>query len=254
MNNEYLKRAEQTGLLDVIKEWIKGEKFVTASRIQREFSVGFCTANAVFDYLKEEGLIEKEPTYSKGNRVINYNPLTDMKIYLLDINEQIVDALKKEFKTYSGVQIIKDDFAHFMDAHKDIECIVSPANAFGYMDGGYDKAITDYFGKELEQEVQRFINKHLFGEQPVATSLMVDIPDTNKKLIHTPSMRLPSPIKEPLVIYQCMRTTLMVAIKAKMSSIVIPSLGGATGKVEPKVIAKYMRLGYEQIIDHMKNR
>ena len=136
--------------------------------------------------------------------------------------------------------------------HKDIECIVSPANSFGYMDGGYDKAITDYFGVGVEKEAQKFINSHLFGEQPVGTSIMVDIPNTNKKLIHTPTMRLPSTIKDELVIYQCMRSTLSCAIKGKVHSIVIPAFGGATGKVKPDIIAKYMKAGYDQILEHIK--
>ena len=68
----------------------------------------------------------------------------------------------------------------------------------------------------------------LFGEQPIGTSIMVPIPNTDKKLIHTPTMRLPSPIKEPLIIYQCMRTTMMMAVSNKIHSIVIPAFGGST--------------------------
>ena len=64
-----------------------------------------------------------------------------------------------------------------------MECIVSPANSYGLMDGGYDLAITKYFGKELMKEVQEYIIKHFHGEQPVATSFCIDIPNTKKKLI-----------------------------------------------------------------------
>ena len=252
--DKYLEKAEQTGLLDVIKDWMKNEKYISVSRLQREFSIGYLTASSIFNYLVEENLVEKEQTYSKGHRVINYNPLSSLNIYMIDINYKIVEALKKEFAPYQEVKVIKDDFKHFMDTHRDVECVVSPANSFGYMDGGYDKAITDYFGKELEQEVQRYINKHLFGEQPVGTSIIVYIPHTDKKLIHTPTMILPSPIKEPLIIYQCMRSTLMMAINNKVHSIVIPAFGGSTGKVNPTIIAGYMRKGYEQIIDNLKNR
>ena len=66
-------------------------------------------------------------------------------------------------------------------------------------------------------------------------------------------MRLPSPIKDPFIIYQCMRTTMMMAINNRIKSIVIPAFGGATGRLEPRVIAKYMRLGYEQVVENMKN-
>lgn len=252
--DKYLKQAEMTGLLDVIKEWMKTEKYISASSIQRNFSVGFKASIAIFDYLIKEKLIENKPTYDKGHKVIGYNPLFPMKVYLLDINPKMTKELKREFDSFNNVKVINDNFIHFMETHKDVECVVSPGNAFGYMDGGYDKAIIDYFGGELEQAVQRYIDKHLFGEQPVGTSFMVDIPKSDKKLIHTPSMRLPSPIKDKAIIYQCMRSTLMCAIEGKIHSIVIPSFGGLTGKVEPKVIARYMRLGYEQILDYMKDR
>lgn len=36
-------------------------------------------------------------------------------------------------------------FTDFMDTY-DVECVVSPANSFGLMDGGYDLTITMWFG------------------------------------------------------------------------------------------------------------
>lgn len=249
-----LENAINSGLIDVIKDRMKTEKYISISSIQRNFSIGFISAKTIFDYLIEEKLIEDKPTYDKGHKVIGYVPVFAMKIYLLDINPEVTKELKKEFDDYSNVDIVTDNFKHFMDTHKDVECIVSPANSFGYMNGGYDEAITDYFGHDVEKEVQKFINTHLFGEQPVGTSIMVDIPKTNKKLIHTPTMRLPSPIKDEMVIYHCMRSTLISAINGKINSIVIPAFGGATGKVKPGVIAKYMSLAYKQIIEYIKSR
>ncbi len=122
------------------------------------------------------------------------------------------------------------------------------------MNGGYDEAITDYFGVILENKVREHIDKYYLGEQPVGTSIMIDIPNTNKKLIHTPTMRLPSPIKDETIVYQCMRSTLICAIKGRISSIVIPAFGGATGKVKPDVIAKYMKAGYKQVFEFIFGR
>ena len=42
----------------------------------------------------------------------------------------------------------------------DVECVVSPANSYGFMDGGYDLAITNYFGEALMEKVQRLIIKN----------------------------------------------------------------------------------------------
>ena len=167
-----------------------------------------------------------------------------MKIYLLDINKSITDAFKEAFDKYKEVEVVNDEFKHFLDTHQDIECIVSPGNSFGYMRGGYDLAISVYFGWELEKEVQRSIN----GEQPVGTSIIVGIPNSDKKLIHTPTMRTPSLIKDPLVIYECMSSCLSLAVKSNIQSIVIPAFGGLTGRVEPKVLAHFMEEGYKQVI------
>ena len=244
---ELLKKAYEDGLIDVIKEWLKEEKYVSISSLQRSFSIGYGMSSVIFEELINLKLVDDKPFYDKGHIVNIYNKFSNMKIYLLDINPEITRALKKEFAPFNEVEVVLDDFAHFMDTHEDIECIVSPANSFGMMNGGYDKAITDYFSRTVERRVQAFIKRNYFGEQPLGTSIMVDIPGSTIKLIHTPTMRLPSPIKDPLIIYQCMRVTMIMAIKNNIHSIVIPAFGGATGKVPPSVVAKYMKEGYKQI-------
>ena len=169
-----------------------------------------------------------------------------MTIYLLCRNLEMFVEWKQQFAESGDVDVVMDDFAHFMDTHK-VQCVVSPANSYGYMDGGYDAAITGYFGNQLEKEVQKYILENFYGEQPVGTSFTIDIPGTDQKLIHTPTMRMPSKIREPEIVYQCMRTTLMEAIKNNVESIVIPAFGGATGMVPYRTIAKLMKMGFDQI-------
>lgn len=123
-----------------------------------------------------------------------------MYIYLLDNNPDMVAEWKRAFKNVSDVKVVCDDFANFMDENN-VECVVSPANSYGFMDGGYDLAITQYFGDELMEKVQRLILKKFYGEQPVGSSLICRIPLTDKYLIHTPTMRVPSVIKDPMVVY-----------------------------------------------------
>lgn len=180
-----------------------------------------------------------------------------MKIYLLDINKDMTDAWEKYFSDVEDVEIVNEDFATFMDKHPNIEVIVSPANSFGLMDGGYDKAITDYFGEDLMRDVQEVIIRDWFGEQPVGTSMSVPIynrriingigVESHPILIHTPNMRTPEIIKDSRIIYQCMRTTIIEAEKQETCSIVIPAFGGATGRVPCDEIAKMMFLAYKQI-------
>ena len=173
-----------------------------------------------------------------------------MKIYLLDRNESVTYWWKQYFKDCKDVEIVCEDFKNFMDTHN-IECVVSPANSYGLMDGGYDLAITEYFGLDLQKKVQQYLLDNLFGEQPVGTSIIVDI-NEKQKLIHTPTMRVPSRIQDPTVVYHCTRSCLMLAIKNNIKSIVIPAFGGACGKVNFATIAKMMYYAYIQVTNPPK--
>ena len=172
-----------------------------------------------------------------------------MKIYLLDRNFNMIREWEKYFYDVPNVEIVYDDFENFMKTHK-VDCVVSPANSFGLMDGGYDLAISKWFGEGLMESVQSYIINNYYGEQPVATSFTLDSTVEGVKLIHTPTMREPDEIKEPLVVYQCMRTTLIEAIKNNIQEIVIPSFGGGTGCLKHEIIAKMMYQGYMQVMNY----
>lgn len=168
-----------------------------------------------------------------------------MKIYLLDKNKGMTDFWKIYFEQCNNVEIVNEDFQIFMEGNT-VECVVSPANSFGLMDGGYDFAITEYFGTKLMKEVQSYIIKNYNGEQPVGTAFIVNIPNTNKKLIHTPTMRTPSRIKDPMVVYFAMRETLRIAKNNNIGSIVIPAFGGNCGGLKYQTIAEMMKLAYDE--------
>jgi len=172
--------------------------------------------------------------------------LEDMQIYLLDRKSAMVTSWNNSFAGIKNVKTVCADFDEFMSENK-VKCVVSPANAYGLMDGGYDLAITEWFGWDLQKKVQKYIVKNLYGEQPVGTSILIDTDKEGIKLIHTPSMRYPDRIRDPLVIYQCMRTCLITAMQNEIESIVIPAFGGCTGQVAPHLIAEMMRRAYNQL-------
>ena len=171
-----------------------------------------------------------------------------MKIYLLDINKSITDIWKEYFNNEPLVEVVLDNFENFMK-HHEVDCIVSPANSYGLMDGGYDYAITEYFGEELMKKVQDYIIENYYGEQPVGTSFILDTGVKDIKLIHTPTMRIPSAIREPLVVYQAMRTTLITALENDVQSIVIPAFGGCCGAMNYQELCEMMYEGYKQIMN-----
>ena len=174
--------------------------------------------------------------------------MTDMQMYLLDINEKITDIWKQYFDGVSNIRVVNDSFEHFMNETQ-VECVVAPANSYGLMDGGYDRAISEWFGEDLMIKVQQYILDHYKGEQPIGSSFIIETGRNDIKLIHTPTMRIPSRIQNPIIIYQCMRTTLMLAIDNDIKSIVIPAFGGLCGGVPANTVCKMMWEGYRQIMN-----
>lgn len=168
-----------------------------------------------------------------------------MKVYLIERDREKFECLKARFE-HEDVELIHDSFDNFMRQHK-IHCVVSPANAFGLMDGGYDLALTKWYGNQLQYRVQEYILEHFYGEQPVGTSFLIETKKDDQYLIHTPTMQTPQLIEDPRVIYHCMRSTLIEAMRHNMDSILIPMFGGACGGVKPNVVAEMMWRAYRQL-------
>ena len=171
-----------------------------------------------------------------------------MKIYLLNNRAVMEICWNAYFSAEKDVTVVCDDLHEFL-LHNNVECIVSPANSYGLMDGGFDLAISEEFGWDLQERVQKYIVEHYKGEQPIGSSFIIDIGTNNMKLIHTPTMRIPFPVKDPMIVYQCMRTTLMVALENHIESIVIPAFCGECGDVSPKVIGRLMFEAYKQVMN-----
>lgn len=172
--------------------------------------------------------------------------LETLNIYLLDRNPDMYSSWNKYFFGQDNVSVVCCDFADFMRRYK-VDCVVSPANGFGIMDGGYDEAITAWFGISLQEKVRQYIVNNLYGEQPVGTSIVVDTDVQGIKLIHTPSMRTPSVIKDNAVIYHCTRSCLMAALNSGINSVVVPAFGGLTGCVPHDTVAKMMWFAFDQL-------
>lgn len=168
-----------------------------------------------------------------------------MEIYLIEQDYRKFKYLKAYFGL-ENVKLVNDNFKNFIKQNK-IQCVVSPANSFGLMDGSYDLELTEWYGNQLQERVQQYIIDNYYGEQPVGTSFIIETNKDNQLLIHTPTMRTPEEIVDARIIYQCMRTTLIVAKKNNIKSILIPMFGAHVGKVKPQIVAKMMWNAYTQI-------
>ena len=180
---------------------------------------------------------------------------------LTDLNPAVCIAWRSEFKKNAASS--QDEFPHvkivpgrFEEIVK-YDCLVSPANSFGLMDGGIDAAIIAYFGEALMRRVQQFILKRYLGEQPVGTSLIV--PTENSRhpfLAHTPTMRVPMPIDRTDNVYQAMWAMLLavrehnlVNLDDPIETIACPGLGTGTGMMSPAEAARQMFLAYYNFLN-----
>lgn len=169
-----------------------------------------------------------------------------MNLILCDYNFGLCLEWHKHFKNEQNVKIICADFRKVPD----FDCIVSPANSFGIMDGGFDLELIKYFGTNLMFNVQAKIKEEYAGEQPVGTCFIVETGDKEHPyLAHTPTMRTPQIIRQHDTVYNAMRAMLLAVKKHEdIKTVLCTGLGTATGKVPVDIAAAQMYLAYKSII------
>ena len=174
-----------------------------------------------------------------------------MKIVLVDPKSALCAAFRERFAGWPDVGVIEGRFEDLQA----FDCIVSAANSFGLMDGGVDAAITQFFGYQLQERVQRRILDEFLGEQPVGTSIIVETGHPKHPFVaHTPTMRTPMPIALTDHAYVAMWAMLLAVRRHNLTSerpieiVACPGLGTATGRVPPAEAARQMALAYAHFV------
>ena len=165
------------------------------------------------------------------------------KVYLRDGKPELITYWKKYFHAFD-VDVAQSDI---MEVKAD--AIVSPANSFGFMDGGIDLQYRYKFGEKVEKLVQKNIDLHYYGELPIGQALSVPLKNQPfKYLIVAPTMRLPMSVDNTLNPYNAFRATLLRAKDLGLESIACPGLGTGTGKACPEMVARQMLVAYVNIV------
>lgn len=157
----------------------------------------------------------------------------------------------------------------FVEVHRgsilDLKCdaVVSPANSFGFMDGGIDALYTSHFGFQLQQRLQELIQSRHHGELLVGAAEIVDTDDLRIPfLIAAPTMRVPTILKDSVNPYLAARATLLLVRDGKfpmgmlsgerisdgVKSIAFPGLGTGVGRVPPDVCARQVRQAINEVV------
>lgn len=172
-----------------------------------------------------------------------------LSIHLRDINPAVTKAWEQQFASRHDVEVSCGDiFEHLADA------IVSPANSFGYMDGGIDLIYSRVLGRHLEGELQAHLRDRHFGELPVGQAVI--LPTGHRSipyLVSAPTMRVPMGIGRTANVYLAFRAALIAILRhnessaPKIRSLLVPGLGTGVGDMPPERAARQMRIAYDAI-------
>ncbi|MEM7151308.1 MAG: macro domain-containing protein [Myxococcota bacterium] len=171
-------------------------------------------------------------------------------VVLRDRNQAIVDAWTRHFGSLDEVEIGRGDI---FDVEAD--AIVSPANSFGYMDGGIDAVYLDRFGAGLQHRLQTHLREHHYGELAIGQAVIVETVDSRMPwLVSAPTMRVPMPVPHTVNAYLAFRAALIAVVEhnarsqSKIERVLCPGLATAIGRMSPERCATQMRLAWDIVL------
>lgn len=147
----------------------------------------------------------------------------------------------------------------------EVECdaVVSPANSFGFMDGGIDMLYSRSFGWGVQKRLQKLIQERHHGELIVGTAEIVDTGSPAVPfLIAAPTMRVPMLLQETVNPYMAARAALLLVkygafpaglyqgqkINERVKIIAFPGLGTGVGHVSSETCARQVRAAIEEVV------
>jgi len=168
-----------------------------------------------------------------------------MKIQLVDRNKGMCQEWEKHFKDCEDVIIHNGDFFSL-----ETDCVVSPANSFGFMDGGLDYVISEVLGWQVQTKLQIKLNEKYNGELLVGQAELIET--GNEKVpycISAPTMRVPKLLINNVNVYLAAKAAFRVLLenKDKIKSVTISGFGTGVGAVPYSICAKQMKQAYDDV-------
>jgi O-acetyl-ADP-ribose deacetylase (regulator of RNase III) len=147
----------------------------------------------------------------------------------------------------------------------DVPCdaVVSPANSFGFMNGGIDLLYRRHFGWPIQERLQTVIRERHHGELLVGQAEILATENTTiPYLIAAPTMRMPQTIRESVNPYLAARAVFLLwtsgrfldgplagqPLAAHIQTIAMPGLGTGVGSVEELACARQVRAALDDVV------
>ena len=181
-----------------------------------------------------------------------------MNIILTSVEDALADAWERFCGDLPFVSVHRGSIF-------DLSCdaVVSPANSYGFMDGGIDMLYSEFFGWGVQERLQALIKEKHHGELLVGAAEIVETGHSNLPfLIAAPTMRVPMILQHSVNPYLAARAALLLVKHGKFThglnagkpivdfvdSIAFPGLGTGVGRIGPNTCARQLRAAIDAVL------
>ena len=181
-----------------------------------------------------------------------------VEVILTSTSHDLSEAWRRFCGEYPGVRVHDGSIL-------DVQCdaLVSPANSFGFMDGGIDALYLKRFGSDLQEKVQAMIRGTHGGELMVGNADIVETGDSTVPfLIVAPTMRVPMVLRDTVNPYLAARAVFRLvrqgvfghgrhsgrSVGELIHRVALPGLGTGVGQVSPNVCAHQVAQAIEDVL------
>lgn len=180
-----------------------------------------------------------------------------LQLILGDKNPELIEAWTIAFAGIPGITIRGGNILMTK-----ADALVSPANSFGFMDGGFDESISQLFDRTIQPTVQKMIRTKHNGELLVGAAEIVGTGyEQFRYLVCAPTMRVPQNVSNSVNAFLAMRAILLAFINFNeqnkyetILSVAIPGLCTGYGKMPFDRCALQMREAYDIVFGPASNK
>lgn len=193
--------------------------------------------------------------YNKIIIMSQQTSLSNIKIYIVDKQREVVNSLQKHFEDVKNIEVVRGD----LESIKDVDCIVAGNNSYGLMDNGADKQV-NLLLNNIEPHIRYVIESQHCGELPVGSSIIMKTNNASYRYIaYCPTMRLSKDVSDTHNAYHSFRGLLCGVLNHnrnnsdnQIRSVLCTGFCTGHGKMDPERAGKQMRLAYGFVSINMK--
>lgn len=181
-----------------------------------------------------------------------------MRIVLAAVEDDLADAWERHCGDLPNVSVHRGSILDLS-----VDAVVSPANSFGFMDGGIDHLYSERFGWGVQERLQELIRIRHHGELLVGNAEIIETENPRiPYVIAAPTMRVPMVLSDTVNSYLAARAVLLLVrhgvvpcgmlagkpVAAAVQSVAFPGLGTGIGQVGPNTCAHQVRVAIEEVV------